>query len=129
MNAEAPGIQLPENQLPNNQPPGNQLPVSKLPDNLPVLTEVVPSLSDELPTLTEIIEPEPPLPAPALSDEQIQQLLKQIEPHVEAVFTQKLNLHLEKLQRLAVKQAVNEFRAALPQLLRDILKTPPDSRT
>jgi len=54
MNAGAPGIQLPE----------NQLPVSKLPDNLPVLTEVVPSLSDELQTLTEIIEPEPPLPHP-----------------------------------------------------------------
>ncbi|MDP4028070.1 MAG: hypothetical protein Q8P42_03775 [Gallionella sp.] len=126
MNAEAPGIQLPENQLPESQPLGNQAPGSKLPDNLPVLTQVVPSLSDELPTLTEIIEPEPPLPAPALSEEQIQQLLKQIEPHIEAVFTQKLNLHLEKLQRLAVKQAVNEFRAALPQLLRDILKTPPD---
>lgn len=110
MNAEPPG----------SQPPENQLPASKLPGNLPVLTQL--ASFDELPTLTEIVAPAgPPHVAPALSEEEMQQLLKQLEAHLDAVFTQKLNLHLEKLQRLAVKQAVSEFRAALPQLLRDAL--------
>lgn len=108
------------------EPPGSK-PVSPLPDNLPVLTQLAePSLLDELPTLTEIVAPaEPPDAAPALSEEQLQQLLKQLETHLEAVFTQSLSLHLEKLQHLAVKQAVGEFRAALPQMLRDTLNTPP----
>jgi len=96
-----------------------------LPGNLPVLTQIV--APGELPTLTEVVAPEPA--PPALGEAEIQRLLQQIEPSLEAVFTQKLTLHLEKLQRLAVKQAVSEFRAALPQLLRDALKTPPEPRS
>ncbi|OGT00676.1 MAG: hypothetical protein A3F73_03375 [Gallionellales bacterium RIFCSPLOWO2_12_FULL_59_22] len=100
-----------------------------LPGNLPILTEVaVPPPPDDLPTLTEIVTPAAPSPPlPALSEDEIQQLLQQLESRLEAVFTQKLGLHLEKLQHLAVKQAVSEFRAALPKLLRDMLKKPPGS--
>ncbi|HEX5363666.1 MAG TPA: hypothetical protein VFW59_05320 [Gallionella sp.] len=103
---------------------------SDLPDNLPLLTQVVGEPApDELPTLTDIVAPAVPAPAAkTLSDEEMQQLLRLLESRLEVVFSQKLSLHLEKLQRLAVKQAVNEFRAALPEMLRDILNTPPDSR-
>ncbi|HYR05594.1 MAG TPA: hypothetical protein VEP71_02830 [Gallionella sp.] len=101
-----------------------------LPDNLPVLTHIVGEpLLDDLPTLTEIVTPEAPShPAYRFSEEEIQQLLKQLDSRLEVMFTQKLNLHLEKLQRLAIKQAVHEFRATLPELLRDILNTPPAPR-
>lgn len=95
---------------------------------LPVLTQVVGAPAPEdLPTLTEVVAPAPPA-AHALSEEEIEQLLKLLESRLEVVFTQKLSLHLEKLQRLAVRQAVNEFRAALPELLHEILNTPPQSR-
>lgn len=96
--------------------------------DLPVLTQVVGTPAPEdLPTLTEVVAPPPPT-AHTLSEEEMQQLLRLLESRLEAVFTQKLSLHLEKLQRLAVKQAVNEFRAALPEVLREILNTPPQSR-
>ncbi len=98
-------------------------------DELPVLTQIVGTPEpDELPTLTEIVVPTPASPTRKLSDEEIQLLLRQLESRLEVVFSQKLSLHLEKLQRLAVKQAVNEFRAALPELLREILNTPPPPR-
>jgi len=98
-----------------------------LPD-LPVLTQVVDAPApSELPMLTEVVAPPPPA-THTLSEEEMQQLLRQLESRLEVVFTQKLSLHLERLQRLAVKQAVNEFRAALPELLREILNTPPKPR-
>ncbi len=110
-----------------------------LPDNLPLLTQVADeSAPADLPTLTEVVIPpaDPSSSARSLSEEEIQRLLKQLESRLEAVFTQKLSLRLEKLQRLAVRQAVNEFRAALPELLRDALpelsrdapNEPPNSR-
>ena len=96
--------------------------------DLPVLTQIVGTPAPEdLPTLTEIVTPLPPA-AHTLSEEEIQQLLRLLESRLEVVFTQKLSHHLEKLQRLAVKQAVNEFRAALPELLHEILNTPPKPR-
>jgi len=96
--------------------------------DLPVLTQMVGTPAPEdLPTLTEIVAPLPPT-AHTLSEEEIQQLLRLLESRLEVVFTQKLSHHLEKLQRLAVKQAVNEFRAALPELLHEILNTPPKPR-
>lgn len=99
-----------------------------LPSDLPVLTQVVGvPVAEELPTLTEVVAP-PPRTAHTLSEEEIQQLLKLLESRMEVVFTQKLSQHLEKLQRLAVRQAVNEFRAALPDLLHEILNTPPKPR-
>ena len=103
-------------------------PTDSIPPDLPVLTQVVGAPAPEdLPTLTEVVPPTPPA-AHALSEEEIEQLLKLLESRLEVVFTQKLSLHLEKLQRLAVRQAVNEFRAALPELLHEILNAPPQSR-
>ena len=107
-------------------------PGNGLPDNLPLLTQVADEgLPDDLPTLTEVvITPADPSPIGcALSEEEVQRLLKQLESRLETVFTQKLSLRLEKLQLLAVKQAVNEFRAALPELLREALNELPDSRS
>lgn len=98
-------------------------PTDGIPSDLPVLTQVVGAPAPEdLPTLTEVVTPPPPA-AHTLSEEEIEQLLKLLESRLEVVFTQKLSLHLEKLQRLAVKQAVNEFRAALPELLHEFLNT------
>lgn len=100
---------------------------------LPLLTEVVDdSSSDELPILFEIIsdpdeefEPESvpikPDPLRTLNAEQMQQLLQQLETHLETVFTSKLNSRLEELQRLAVDLVVSEFKAELPKLLRDAI--------
>jgi hypothetical protein len=100
---------------------------------LPLLTEVVDdSFSDELPILFEIIPdpdepPEPdnvqnkPAPPRTLNAEEMQQLLQQLEIHLETVFINKLNKQLEELQRLAVDMAVSEFKAELPKLLRDAL--------
>ncbi len=100
---------------------------------LPLLTEVVDdSSSDELPILFEIIadpdeefEPEvvqsKPDPQRTLNAEEMQQLLQQLETHLETVFTGKLNNRLEELQRLAVDLAVSEFKAELPKLLRDAI--------
>ena len=102
-------------------------------NNLPILTEVADDASpDELPILFEIVtdpdEKDHPAPvenkpARALNAEEMQQLLQQLEIHLETVFTGKLNKQLEELQRLAVDLAVSEFKAELPQLLRDALKT------
>lgn len=101
-------------------------------DELPLLTELA-DIPHELPILSEIVA-EAPAPShstiatPALpqtlSEEQVQQLLRQLESHLETVFTSKLNNHLERLQRLAVDLAVSELKAELPQLLRDALNNP-----
>ncbi len=107
---------------------------------LPLLTEVVDdSSSDELPILFEIItdpdeefepeavpvKPEPPRP---LNAAEMQQLLLQLETHLETVFNEKLNRQLEELQRLAIDMAVSEFKAELPKLLRDALNNADLSR-
>lgn len=102
-------------------------------EELPLLTEVVdaPS-SEELPILFEIIQDPDEKPQPdtvqekpalprTLNAKEMQQLLQQLEVHLETVFTNKLNSQLEELQRLAVELAVSEFKAELPQLLRDAL--------
>lgn len=100
---------------------------SELPDNLPVLTHVIgDELPDELPTLTEVVEKiqHSALPT-ALNETDMRQVLQRIETHLEIVFTQKLNHHLEHLQRQAVGQAVNELKAELPELLRNALNAHP----
>jgi hypothetical protein len=110
----------------------------------PLLTEVVSdSSSDNLPILTDVVvEPiavsEPSVsvipaflisepPPRTLSAEEMQQLLQHIETHLENVFTSKLNSQLERLQHLAVDLAVSEFKAELPQLLRDALNKTDES--
>lgn len=96
-----------------------------VPDNLPLLTQVADGDTlDDLPTLTEIIEETQHLaPSCSLSEADMQQSLKQLEAHLETVFTHKLSFHLEQLQRRAVEQAVNELKAELPELLHNALNT------
>lgn len=76
-------------------------------NNLPVLTEIVAEADLHLPRV--------------LSSEEIQQLLHQLEKHIESLFSQKLAIHLEQLQRLAIDQAISELKSELPDLLRDAL--------
>lgn len=108
-----------------------------LPDNLSLLTEVVgEGAPDDFPTLTEIVAepqvetsraagvPEADIHQPcAISGEEMQKLLRQLETHLETALTQKLGLHIEQLQRQAIEQAVGELKAALPELLRNALST------
>jgi hypothetical protein len=98
-------------------------------DELPLLTEVADEPeSAELPMLTEIVaQPDahpanrPNNPPRTLNPAELHQLQQQLEVHLETVFTGKLNSQLEQLQRLAVNLAISEFKAELPQLLRDAL--------
>jgi len=122
-------------------------PGGDLSDNLPLLTQVVDedALYD-LPTLTEVVAsgqaesatgfqhgtnreataPKAATPASfASNEEELQRLLRQLETHLENVFTHKLSLNLEQLQRQAVEQAVSELKAGLPELLRNALNAHP----
>jgi hypothetical protein len=83
---------------------------------------------DDLPTLTEIVAAAVPHPHPALSAEERQLLLQQLETRIETLFTRKLALRLEQVQRQTVKQAISELKAELPELLREALDTHFDSR-
>jgi len=105
-------------------------PGGDLPDNLPLLTQVADEDAlDELPTLTEIVEEtQHAAPSPSLAEADMQQSLKRLEAHLETIFTHKLSLHLEQLQRQAVEQAVSELKAELPELLRDALNTAENHR-
>lgn len=105
-------------------------PGGDLPDNLPLLTQVADEdAPDELPTLTEIVEEmQHVAPSPSLGEAPLQQSLKRLEAHLETVFTHKLSLLLEQVQRQAVEQAVNELKAELPELLRDALNTAENHR-
>jgi len=118
-----------------------------LPDNLPLLTQVADeNVLDDLPTLTEVVaegqaeyanglqldaEREVPAPQAAIptsctpNDEEMQQMLRRIETHLENAFIHKLSINLERLQRQAVEQAVSELKAELPELLHNALKAHP----
>lgn len=131
-------------------PPTGELPlltdIAALPDagldELPVL-EIVATEDAPRPSPPELpaqdIEPHHALPAEdaapaaplaehpapeqnALDGDDIAYLLQHIEEHLSTVFTEKLNSQLEQLQKLAVDLAVSEFKAELPQLLRDALE-------
>ena len=83
---------------------------------------------DDLPVLTEIVtEQNNPLPR-VFSPEEIQLLLPQLEAHIQALFTQKLGLHLEQLQQQAIAQAITELKADLPELLQNSLNAYLNSR-
>ena len=103
-------------------------------DELPLLTEVADdSEAPVLPILTEVIQlpeamPADNLPPRTLNPEETHQLLQHLEAHLETVFTSKLNSQLEQLQRLAVDLAISEFKAELPQLLREALSKAVGSR-
>ena len=99
-------------------------------DELPLLTEVSNDPA-ELPVLTSVVAAPvlPPVDLSAtgahmrpLNPAEVDQLLRQLESHLETVFSEKLNNQLEQLQKLAVELAISEFKAELPQLIIDALK-------
>lgn len=81
-----------------------------------------------LPMLTEVVAETENHLSRVLSIEEIQQLQHKLEAHIEALFTSKLALHLEQLQRQAIDQALSELKAELPELLRNTLNAYLDSR-
>jgi hypothetical protein len=108
----------PGEQPDRNTPAGSSLPTVTIGEttlnNLPVLTEVIPKSDTNLPR--------------ELNDDEIQQLLHQLEARIEIMFTQKLGLQLEQLQRQTIDHALDELKAELPDLLQDALNTYLDSR-
>jgi hypothetical protein len=108
----------PGEQPDSDTPAGSSLPTVTMGEttlnNLPVLTEIISKSDTNLPH--------------ELNDEEIQQLLHQLEARIEIMFTQKLGLHLEQLQRQAIDHALDELKAELPGLLQDALNTYLDSR-
>lgn len=108
----------PGEQPDRNTPAGSSLPAATIGettlDNLPVLTEVISKSDTHL--------------SRELNDKEIQQLLRQLETRLEIMFTQKLGLHLEQLQRQAIDHALDELKTELPGLLQDALNTYLDSR-
>jgi hypothetical protein len=81
-----------------------------------------------LPMLTEVVAETDTHLSRVLSTQDIQQLLPQLEVQIETLFTRKLGLHLEQLQRQAIDQALIELKTELPELLRDTLNAYLDSR-
>ncbi len=93
----------------------------------PTLTTGETTLNN-LPMLTEVVAASDASPPRVLNDEEIQRLLHQLEARIETMFTQKLGLRLEQLQRQAIDQALDELKAELPKLLQDELNAYLDSR-
>lgn len=56
-----------------------------------------------------------------ISKAEMQQLIDHFETHLESVFTDKLNRHLEQLHHQAVKLAIAELKSELPGLLGKVL--------
>jgi hypothetical protein len=98
------------------QPDSN--PISKTSSPTPTMGETT---LNGLPMLTEVVAETDAHLSRVLSAEEIQQLLHQLEAHIETLFTRKLGLHLEQLQRQAIDRALNELKTELPELLRDTL--------
>lgn len=111
-------IKHPGRQPDSDTPAGSSMPALTIGEttlnNLPMLTEVVSESDNSLPRV--------------LNDDEIRQLLHQLEARIEIMFTQKLGLHLEQLQRQAIDQALDELKAELPELLQDALNAYLDSR-
>ena len=111
-------LEQPGKQPDSNSPANPSLPTQIMDEtellDLPILTEVVAKADLHLPRV--------------LNAEERKVLLHQLEKHIETLFTQKLRLHLEQLQRLAIDQALDELKAELPELLRDALDAHLNSR-
>lgn len=88
---------------------------SHIPDDLPVLTEAIGEV--DLPVLNQVINDAPR----EFSEAHMQALLQHFQSHLETVFSQKLNHHLEHLQTQAIKLAIAEFKTELPDLLRNLI--------
>jgi hypothetical protein len=101
--------------------------MSKQPDSdsfhdLPLLSQTIGETTlNNLPTLTEVVTGSDSHSARVLNDAEIQQMLRQLETHLETLFTKKLSLRLEELQRVAIDLALDELKAELPELLRETL--------
>ena len=83
---------------------------------------------NNLPILTEVVAESDANPPSVLSDEEMQQLLQKLETRIEILFTQKLGLYLEQLQRQAIDHALDELKAELPELLQEALDKYLESR-
>jgi hypothetical protein len=85
------------------------------PDDLPILTEAI----------VTSVAPEPlnTLARREFSETQMETLLQHFQTHLETVFSQKLNRHLEQLHHQAVKLAIAEFQTELPDLLRNLINS------
>ena len=104
-------------------------PDSNSPVNPPLLAQIMDETELlDLPILTEVVAKADPYLPRVLNAEEREVLLHQLEKHIETLFTQKLRLHLEQLQRLAIDQAIDELKADLPELLRDALDAHLNSR-
>ena len=101
---------------PGKEPDRN--PLSKPSSPAPTVGETT---LNGLPMLTEVAAETDTHLSRVLSAEEIQQLLHQLEAHIETLFTRKLGLHLEQLQRQAIDRALSELKTELPKLLRDTL--------
>ena len=58
-----------------------------------------------------------------ISETEMRQLADHFGAHLESVFTDKLNHHLQQLHHQAVKLAISELKSELPGLLRKVLDT------
>jgi hypothetical protein len=105
--------------MPSKKQPGSN-PASKPSSPAPAIGDTT---LNSLPVLTEVIDKAENYLPRLLSSEEIEQLLPQLEEHLETLFTKKLGLHLEQLQRQAIEQAIRELKAELPELLHDALYT------
>lgn len=76
---------------------------------------------NRLPVLTEIVAAADVRQAHELGSGEIQQLLLKLEARIETLFTQRLSIRLEQIQRQAIDQALDELKAELPELVRDAL--------
>ncbi|MGB7650985.1 MAG: hypothetical protein WBL62_07305 [Gallionella sp.] len=85
------------------------------PDDLPILTEALDGVT--MPVLRQVAAPR------EFSEAQMQALLQHFQTHLETVFSQKLNRHLEQLHHQAVKLAIAEFKTELPDLLRKLINS------
>ncbi|MDH2918786.1 MAG: hypothetical protein PXX73_06300 [Sideroxydans sp.] len=83
------------------------------PDDLPILTETLGGVA--IPVLRQVAAPR------EFSEAQMQVLLQHFQAHLETVFSQKLNRHLEQLHHQAVKLAIAELKTELPDLLRNLI--------
>ncbi len=58
-----------------------------------------------------------------ISETEMRQLADHFGAHLESVFTDKLNHHLQQLHHQAVKLAISELKSELPGLMRKVLDT------
>ena len=106
----------------------NQLPAANdTDDDVPVLTDIIAEPEKELPVLTDIIVADEPILntelltaelTPSLNETAwVAAVEQKIAAQLESVFAEKL----AQLQQQATAQAIAEFKAELPILLREVM--------